>query len=790
MRRPRLLHLYSESDWARCDHELTYLHPSSGTVRLVAVEQAEGVEVWEDAYEAWLDDVVQPPSAPDVGPYDQSWEDVRAGAVAVPCPPGGCDDGAILLYPAGGWWKGEKSGWTELQRGPRPLRQPGRALRFDDQPTWSPPPGSLSAGRDPWGRVWVLDREGVVTLRDPSSLRVIATVGLPAGIAPVGLGLTDAAAWLLDVHGRLWRQAYGGEWHARPVADRPSEESWIGRELAGGPGDLIVAVVVTPDGPALVTGSGSELMTYDDHGLEHPGRPVVLPDGSFLVAELDGAPPGRVLFTRFGPSVDEHGLPTWAVEETLVGRSFDGRAVVLDHEGVPWITTAGGLRRLRSSRVPLVTRGRLETFALDAQQPGVTWHRVFLDVCLPPGTALRVQAKSAEELLPVGLRRGVRSERGLDTAPTGDLPLGSQTPEDEDGWITVGALDTRAGWADQTFPPGGAERPSQEPRLIGPPGTNPDALSTLEAALDVPAGRYLWLRIHFVGTSGRTPALTAVRVTWPRPSLLSFLPSFWRADPGSAQRTDRFLALFEGMYHELDARIDALPLLFDPRVCPPEALEWLGSLLALSFDQRIGEAVRRQLLLEMGTLYQRRGTLGAIRRLVEILTGSRVEVIEAFRLRQRTGSKLGETEEAALGRLGSVLGNGLQLGGGDSLDVEVEQTGSLSDQSLRAWYGATAHRFQVLIFGCSSPELVEIVEAAIEAAKPAHTLHELCWVTGGFRLGVSSWIGLGTLLSTTPDFRPAVLDQAVVGANLLGTPRTRFGTRLGASRIGHRTLTG
>lgn len=790
MRRPRLLHLYNESDWARCDHELTYLHPSSGTVRLVAVEQAEGVEVWEDAYEAWREGTSEPPEEPEAGPYGASWDAARSGAVAVPCPPGGCDDSAILLYPPGGWWRGDKDGWTELQRGPRIVRQPGHGLRFDDQPSWTPPPGALSAGRDPWGRVWVLDRDGVLTLRDPGSLRVIATVGLPAGAQPAALGLTDAAAWLLDADGTLWQQPYGGEWHAREVADRPEGEVWVGRELAGGPGDLIVAVVETPDGPVIVTGDHDALSTYTSHGLEHPGRPVVLPDGSFYLAELDGTPPVRTLFTRFGRSVDEHGLPTWAVEDTLVGRSFDGRAVVLDTEGVPWITTAAGLRRLRSSRVPLVTRGRLETFALDAQQPGITWHRVFLDVCLPPGTALRVQAKSAEELLPLGLRRGVRSVRGLDTAPTGATPLGSQTPDDEDGWVTVGALDRRAGWADQAFPPGGVQRPSQEPRLVGPPGVDPESLSTLEAVLDVPPGRYLWLRVHFVGTSGRTPALHAVRVSWPRPSVLELLPAFWRADPGTAGRTERFLALFEGMYHELDARIDALPLLFDARVCPPDALEWLASLVALSFDQRISEPVRRQLLLEIASLYRQRGTLPGIRRLVEILTGSRVEVIEAFRLRQRTGSKLGEGEQAAIGRIGSVLGNGLQLGGADALDSEIDATGGLSDATLRAWYGATAHRFQVLVFGCADPELTEVVQAAIEAAKPAHTLHELCWVTGGFRLGVSSWIGLGTLLSTTPVLRPAVLDHAVLGSHPLGTPRTRFGTRLGASRVGHRTLTG
>ena len=59
--------------------------------------------------------------------------------------------------------------------------------------------------------------------------------------------------------------------------------------------------------------------------------------------------------------------------------------------------------------------------------------------------------------------------------------------------------------------------------------------------------------------------------------------------------TERALALFEGWVTELDARITALPRLFDPRTVPEGAMDWLSSFVALALDPRVGVDVRRQL---------------------------------------------------------------------------------------------------------------------------------------------------------------------------------------------------
>ena len=195
--------------------------------------------------------------------------------------------------------------------------------------------------------------------------------------------------------------------------------------------------------------------------------------------------------------------------------------------------------------------------------------------------------------------------------------------------MPLGVLDRRTYQADLALPPVGRELPSEDeyaPRVMpDPPGNT----LTLEGLVRNPPGRYLWLRVRFHGSSRRSPVVSAVRASHCRPSLLQHLPAYWSADAAAAAPADRALALFEGLYTELDQRIEQFHQLLDPRVCPPEALEWLAGFVALGFDSRIDESVRRQLLGEIMTLYRQRGTPPGLERLCSILTRGRVAVVES-----------------------------------------------------------------------------------------------------------------------------------------------------------------
>jgi phage tail-like protein len=326
---------------------------------------------------------------------------------------------------------------------------------------------------------------------------------------------------------------------------------------------------------------------------------------------------------------------------------------------------------------------------------------------------------------------------------------------------------------------------------------------TLEGLIKAPPGRYLALRIRLSGTSRSSPAVLAVRASYQRPSLLDHLPSYWRADPVTADATDRALALFEGWITETDARVTALPELADPRLVPTEALDWLASYVALTFDQRLSEPVRRQLLLEISKLYRQRGTLPGLTRLLSILAQAPVIIVEGFKLRRQAAVFLDNTA--------SVIGPGLQLGDNegagatdDPADVALAQAhiGLLLRRAQTQAAGGTpcplddppdpietdplarfvrrfAHRFTVIL-PCHRDSVLEgVIQDAVEANKPAHTLHMLCWLDAGFQLGRSSYAGVARL-GSTPCFEPGLLGTAVLGTqNTIGAYRPDLRFRLG-----------
>jgi phage tail-like protein len=351
-----------------------------------------------------------------------------------------------------------------------------------------------------------------------------------------------------------------------------------------------------------------------------------------------------------------------------------------------------------------------------------------------------------------------------------------------EGWVPLGVADRRP--ARPTWPLPGASA-SARPKTRWPPPASPPPRRRPACDPRIPAhrppGRYLWLRVRLAGTRRQGPSLFALRATFPRPSLLDYLPAYWRSDPAGADATERALALFEGWTTEMDQRIDVLPQLIDPRRVPAEALPWLGSFLALSFDTRVREGVRRELLLHMAELYRARGTVPGLARLLSILAEAPVQIIEGFRLRRPTAAFLGS----------ALIGPALELGGSESTldaagleDWEQELAGAhaalmlrratqdspcpardpddpLPDDALLAFYRRHAHRFTVIVPRARCSTLAAVLELAIETSKPAHTLHRLCWLDAGFRVGSASLVGVSHL-GPVDKAEPAVLGSAVL----------------------------
>jgi phage tail-like protein len=776
---PRFAHLTGRPMWEHCDHVGTRIEGTPAAVVLATAATTTDSSA---------------PAVP-VTPADYAaWQARLGSAVVLPCAPDQCTAAqAILAAPGKPLNLLTPAGWLPLPTPATDTPAPTPGLAFAPVAPAPAPSTPDAIALDPAGRCWLLDRAGRRLILLAPDLRVLSVVTLPPDIDPGGFACSAFGLVVADrTLPRLVVQPWGGTWHGYvpPLTT----------------GRRIVAVTANPAWPeaiALVEGGPDKWQLFRVgpggaalHTLPMAAAPLPLiltAADRLLVGEVSHRPgePLPCLFREYILHAD-----SVEAERGFAVRSFDGRALWLEkdvQQGCDSVrvmaSTAAGARPLYPREADLAGSGVVETWALDSGIFGCQWHRLFMDLCLPADCAVHIEARTADDLPPFEIRRRARlpADRVGDSrpAPIDDSwpPLGSVVDDEAEGWVPLGVADRRPARADVAFAGSLGERPSEDP-LAGarqPAATLPAGMLTLEYLLTPPPGRYLWLRVRLAGTRRQGPSLFALRATFPRPSLLDYLPAYWRSDPAGADATERALALFEGWMTETDQRIDVLPQLIDPRLVPAEALPWLGSFLALSFDARVREGVRRELLLHMAELYRARGTQPGLTRLLSILAEAPVQIIEGFRLRRPTAAFLGN----------ALIGPALELGGSESTldaagleDWEQELAGAHAalmlrraaqdtpcpardpddpqpDDALLAFYRRHAHRFTVIVPRARCSTLAAVLELAIETAKPAHTLHRLCWLDAGFRVGSASLVGISHL-GPVDRAEPAVLGSAVL----------------------------
>jgi P2-related tail formation protein len=161
-------------------------------------------------------------------------------------------------------------------------------------------------------------------------------------------------------------------------------------------------------------------------------------------------------------------------------------------------------------------------------------------------------------------------------------------------------------------------------------------------------------------------------------------------------------------------------------------IDWLAALVDLAFDPSWPIDRRRALVGEAMSLYRTRGTIAGIVRYVEIYTGSRPEIVEAWLERP--------ARPVFLGRPGSILGCGWPLLGCGPSPAAVPE------DELWARY---AHRFTIYVYvdsDCDAEVTLRAVDRIVEVNKPAHTHHESLAVFPEARVGMQSRVGLDLVL--------------------------------------------
>jgi phage tail-like protein len=245
-----------------------------------------------------------------------------------------------------------------------------------------------------------------------------------------------------------------------------------------------------------------------------------------------------------------------------------------------------------------------------------------------------------------------------------------------------------------------------------------------------------------VATTDSPPSATADASSGAtRSSYLDYLPAVFQQDAprGGSNWLGRFLRGFEailtgvgdpqapGLEEELDGVADVGlgsrrgiertfepgPGLADEERAPEEFLDWLSSWVALSLRADVDEERQRVLIANAVRLYRIRGTKRGLEELVGLYTTLGASVLEA----------------------------------GPPLQVGVHSTIG-EDMSIG---GGPPHHFLVTIrLSTTQPDQIaaqrRIVASIIDAEKPAHTYYTLDVETPILQIGVTSHVGVDTLL--------------------------------------------
>jgi phage tail-like protein len=222
---------------------------------------------------------------------------------------------------------------------------------------------------------------------------------------------------------------------------------------------------------------------------------------------------------------------------------------------------------------------------------------------------------------------------------------------------------------------------------------------------------------------------------------LDYLPAVFGEDADAAAFLGRYLSGFEqvltgagnagdpGLEEVLDGIsgpagpvLGGLQRYFTPTAASaglqtePQFLPWLAGWVALALRQDATEAQQRRLIANAVSLYRLRGTAEGIR-----------QVLAAYDI----GVEIDEDLEAMQIGVHSTIGLDTRVNGGAPYAFRVRANLAVADPHQLA-------------------ALTQRITAIVDAEKPAHTIYELTIDTPTLQIGVTSTIGVDTMLGSPP----------------------------------------
>jgi phage tail-like protein len=339
---------------------------------------------------------------------------------------------------------------------------------------------------------------------------------------------------------------------------------------------------------------------------------------------------------------------------------------------------------------------------------------------------------------------------GTQYAPFGSALGGPFTTDLEiTPWFRLHATDADlpASTHAQFFTYTGSAAPIYTPASPTPfaaPGWNAVPRDLLDGVIFNPPAPQLWVGILLQGTPSATPGISQLRVDYGRDTYLHYLPALYARNPEPRDFLERLLALAATTIGGLESEIDDLPLLFDTKASPaPDWLAWLASWLDFRVSGKWTAAQTRQYLAEAFELYNWRGTIEGLRRMLKMYAGVNARIWEPARFTSLwtlgESSSLGATTMLAPSPLeGAVLGS----------TAEFSLSRLTDDDSGAMLFEDVANRFCVEVY-CSEltqPGALQSVRALLDREKPAHTVYSLSTIEPMMAIGWQAMVGVDAIV--------------------------------------------